>query len=36
MDPDERRSAWQDRTEAMLPIAGAMAAFVVMLMMLVA
>ena len=36
MDPDEHRSAWQDRTEAMLPIAGSMAAFVVMLMMLVA
>ena len=26
MHPDERRSAWEDRTEAILPIAGALAA----------
>jgi hypothetical protein len=36
MQPDDHRSAWEDRTEAILPIAGALAALVVMLMVLVA
>jgi hypothetical protein len=34
MQPDEHRSAWEDRTEAILPIAGALAALGVMLMIL--
>jgi hypothetical protein len=36
MHPDEQRSAWEDRTEAILPIAGALAALGIMLMILVA
>jgi hypothetical protein len=36
MHPEEHRSVWEDRTEAVLPIAGALAAFCVMLMILVA
>ena len=36
MHPDEQRSEWKDRTEAILPIAGALAALGIMLMILVA
>jgi len=35
MQPDEPRSTWEDRTEAILPIAGALAALGVMLMILI-
>jgi GTP-sensing pleiotropic transcriptional regulator CodY len=36
MHPEERRSAWEDRMEAILPIAGALTALGIMLMILVA
>jgi hypothetical protein len=36
MHPDEQRSAWEDGAEAILPIAGALAALSIMLMILVA
>jgi hypothetical protein len=36
MHPDERRPVWEDTMEAILPIAGALTAFGIMLMILVA
>jgi hypothetical protein len=36
MHPDERQSIWQDRTEAILPIAGALAALCILLTILIA
>ena len=36
MHPDERRPVWEDRMEAILPIAGPLAALGIMLMILVA
>jgi hypothetical protein len=36
MHPDGRNSAWEDRMEAILPIAGALTALGIMLMILVA
>jgi GTP-sensing pleiotropic transcriptional regulator CodY len=36
MQPDEHKSVWEDRMEAILPIAGSLTALGIMLMILVA